>query len=222
MEIIASAAIPGFFTALTLIAAIGAQNAFIIRQGVARRYVTVVAAFCIISDIILITAGVAGAGALINRHPRVLVALTLFGIAFMSWYAYRSIRAAIDHWKVARRLDRAGGDGSADLMASSAPVEKTLGAVIGGIAAVTWLNPHAYLDTVVLIGSIAASYGDLKWWFTLGAIAASIVWFVTLAAGARGMSKWLDRPKSWVVIELLTAAIMIVIAIELAFGLISG
>ncbi len=231
--------ISGFLVSISLIAAIGAQNAMVLRHGIARSHVAAVAVFCIVSDALLMSLGTAGFGAALQANPRILTAVTLLGIAFLVVYGLMSLRSA---WRSAqltkpRRPARVAG-GSAtggaptdDGVHSSAEstddqalhatgtVAKTLTGAIAGIAAVTWLNPHAYLDTVVLVGSVAASYGEQRWWFTAGAILASAVWFGTLAAGARAFSRRLARPATWTIIDALTGLVMIGIAIKLALGL---
>lgn len=230
--------LPGFLVSISLIAAIGAQNAMVLRHGIARSHVAAVAAFCIVSDAILMSAGTAGFGAALQANPRVLTAVTLLGVAFLLVYGAISLRSA---WKslqaraTASAAASAGGPGSApgssesngthgdpqegEGLSAKGTVARTLPGAIAGVAAVTWLNPHAYLDTVVLVGSVAASYGEQRWWFTLGAIMASAVWFSTLATGARAFSRRLARPRTWTIIDALTGLVMIGIAVKLLVGL---
>lgn len=234
--------LPGFLVSISLIAAIGAQNAMVLRHGIARSHVAAVAAFCIVSDAILMSAGTAGFGAALQANPRVLTAVTLLGVAFLLVYGAISLRSA---WKslqaratasgAASATASAGGPGSApgssesngthgdpqegEGLSAKGTVARTLPGAIAGVAAVTWLNPHAYLDTVVLVGSVAASYGEQRWWFTLGAIMASAVWFSTLATGARAFSRRLARPRTWTIIDALTGLVMIGIAVKLLVGL---
>ena len=226
--------VPGFLTSISLIAAIGAQNAMVLRHGIARSHVAAVAVFCVASDAILMSAGTAGFGAALQANPRILTAVTLLGIAFLVAYGLMSLRSA---WRSlpARAAVTAGGAGStrgpsrstgADDdppddagLSAKGTVARTLSGAIAGIAAVTWLNPHAYLDTVVLIGSVAASYGEQRWWFTAGAILASAVWFGALATGARAFSRRLARPATWRIIDAVTGLVMIGIAVKLALGL---
>ncbi|MFD5868250.1 LysE/ArgO family amino acid transporter [Corynebacterium sp. NPDC060344] len=231
--------IPGFLVSISLIAAIGAQNAMVLRHGIARSHVAAVALFCIVSDAILMSLGTAGFGAALQANPRVLTAVTLLGIAFLVVYGLMSLRSA---WKSTRKSTQkstqkstpkpeggpvegpsqsSASDGTteSDALHPTGSVATTLAGAIAGIAAVTWLNPHAYLDTVVLVGSVAASYGEQRWWFTLGAVIASAVWFGTLAIGARAFSRRLARPATWTIIDVLTGLVMIGIAIKLAVGL---
>ena len=218
--------LPGFLVSISLIAAIGAQNAMVLRHGIARSHVAAVAAFCIVSDAILMSAGTAGFGAALQANPRVLTAVTLLGVAFLLAYGAMSLRSA---WKSlpARATAPASSQSKAtdgdpqegEGLSAKGTVARTLPGAIAGVAAVTWLNPHAYLDTVVLVGSVAASYGEQRWWFTLGAIMASAVWFSTLATGARAFSRRLARPRTWTIIDALTGLVMIGIAVKLLVGL---
>ncbi|PMC61882.1 amino acid transporter [Corynebacterium xerosis] len=218
--------LPGFLVSISLIAAIGAQNAMVLRHGIARSHVAAVAVFCIVSDAILMSAGTAGFGAALQANPRVLTAVTLLGVAFLLAYGAMSLRSA---WKSlpARATAPASSQSKAtdgdpqegEGLSAKGTVARTLPGAIAGVAAVTWLNPHAYLDTVVLVGSVAASYGEQRWWFTLGAIMASAVWFSTLAAGARAFSRRLARPRTWTIIDALTGLVMIGIAVKLLVGL---
>lgn len=219
--------LPGFLVSISLIAAIGAQNAMVLRHGIARSHVAEVAVFCIVSDAILMSAGTAGFGAALQANPRVLTAVTLLGVAFLLAYGAMSLRSA---WKSlpARATVPASSQSKAtdgdpqegEGLSAKGTVARTLPGAIAGVAAVTWLNPHAYLDTVVLVGSVAASYGEQRWWFTLGAIMASAVWFSTLAAGARAFSRRLARPRTWTIIDALTGLVMIGIAVKLLVGLV--
>lgn len=218
--------LPGFLVSISLIAAIGAQNAMVLRHGIARSDVAAVAVFCIVSDAILMSAGTAGFGAALQANPRVLTAVTLLGVAFLLAYGAMSLRSA---WKSlpARATTPAslqskttdGDPQEGEGLSAKGTVARTLPGSIAGVAAVTWLNPHAYLDTVVLVGSVAASYGEQRWWFTLGAIMASAVWFSSLAAGARAFSRRLARPRTWTIIDALTGLVMIGIAVKLLVGL---
>jgi L-lysine exporter family protein LysE/ArgO len=164
------ALVAGFLTGLSLIVAIGAQNAFVLRQGLLRRYVGPVVAVCAVSDLVLITAGVAGIGAIVQHAPTALTVVRWLGVAFLTAYGVRSL------W----RARHAGG------LAAAGGGEVRLRSVLLQITALTWLNPHVYLDTVLLVGSIAAHHGPTgTWWFGAGAGLASIVWFTGLGYGAR-------------------------------------
>ncbi|MDP9824112.1 LysE/ArgO family amino acid transporter [Nocardioides massiliensis] len=206
-------ALAGFLTGGSLIIAIGAQNAFVLRQGLARHHVGAVVALCAVSDAVLIVAGVGGLGALVDRAGWLVDVVRWLGVAFLLWYAAGSLRRAF-------RPEALGADGVAAARAES---RRT---VLGRAAALTWLNPHVYLDTVLLIGSIAATHSagadpgglDGRWWFAIGAVTASLVWFSGLGYGARLLAPALARPRAWQVLEVLIAATMIAIAIKLALG----
>lgn len=191
----------GLGTGLSLIVAIGAQNAFVLRQGLLRQHVFAVCAFCAISDAVLIAAGVAGAG-MLARAPVFLEAMRWGGAAFLIAYATRAARAA---WQGGDRL-RAGGD--------AAP---GLGPTLATIAALTWLNPHVYLDTVALLGSISASQPD-RAGFALGAMTGSVLFFFALGYGARLLAPVFARPVAWRVLDALIAGMMATIALSLIRG----
>jgi L-lysine exporter family protein LysE/ArgO len=200
------AAVAGFLTGLSLIVAIGAQNAYVLRQGILRGHVPAVVAVCAISDLMLILAGVSGIGAVVDRAPVLLDVVRWFGVAFLLWYAVGALRRAFRTEALS-----AAGDG---------PGEEPRGRVVGRAVALTWLNPHVYLDTVLLLGSIAATHDDVaggRWWFAVGAGLASIVWFNGLGFGARRLAPLLARPRAWQVLELGIAATMIFVAAKLAY-----
>ena len=195
----------GFATGLSLIVAIGAQNAYVLRQGVLRAHVPAVVAVCAVSDLVLIFAGVSGIGAVVDRAPVVLDVVRWFGVVFLLWYGVGALRRAFRPEALS-----AAGNGP-----------ESSRRVIGRAVALTWLNPHVYLDTVLLLGSIAATHDDLaggRWWFAAGAGLASIAWFTALGFGAGKLAPLLARPRSWQALELLIAATMIAIAAKLAFG----
>ena len=194
----------GLLTGLTLIVAIGAQNAYVLRQGLRRAFVGPVVAVCLVSDFVLILAGVAGIGVLVQHAGWALVAVRWFGVAFLAWYGLTSA------WRARRpasSLSAARDD------AAHGP------AVVRRAVALTWLNPHVYLDTVVLLGSVANAHGaGGRWWFAVGACVASTVWFAGLGFGARFAAGLLATPRAWQVLDLLIAATMIGIAVKLALG----
>lgn len=199
----------GLVTGGSLIVAIGAQNAYVLRQGIARSHTATVIAVCALSDIVLIAAGVGGLGVLVTRADWVLVALTWFGIAFLLWYAAGSVRRAMHPGSLAVGEESLGPE--------------SRGTVVRRALALTWLNPHVYLDTVLLIGSIAATHeatdGRLgPWAFGIGAALASILWFAGLGVGARRLSPLLERPGAWRVLELVVAATMVLVAARLALA----
>jgi len=197
------ALVSGLLTGLSLIVAIGAQNAFVLRQGLLRRYVGPVVTVCSISDLVLIAAGVAGIGAIVQHAPTALTVVRWLGVAFLSVYGVRSL------W----RARHAGA-----LTAASKDEPRLSGAMVQTVA-LTWLNPHVYLDTVLLLGSIAAHQGPTgKWWFAVGAGLGSILWFTGLGYGARLAAPLLARPRAWQLLDVLVGLTMLTIALQLARG----
>jgi L-lysine exporter family protein LysE/ArgO len=192
----------GLLTGLTLIVAIGAQNAFVLRQGLAREHVAVVVAICAVSDLVLIVAGVAGIGTIVENAAWAVDAIRWFGVAFLTWYGVRSLLKAR----------------GADALAAGGPAPITRRTAVLTALALTWLNPHVYLDTVLLLGSIANTHGDGRWWFAAGAGLASLLWFSALGFGARLLSPLLARPRAWQVLDVLIGLTMLGIAVLLALG----
>lgn len=188
----------GLGTTLSLIVTIGAQNAFVLRQGLMRRHVLATVLFCAVSDAILISAGVLGAGALAGHAPGFLAAMRWGGAAFLLVYGARAFHAA---WRGGASMD--AGKGAAGLLAT-----------LSVLAALTWLNPHVWLDTVVLIGSISAGWQD-KPGFTLGAISGSVLFFFALGYGARLLAPVFARPAAWRVLDALVGLTMWAIALGL-------
>ncbi|MGW6931592.1 LysE/ArgO family amino acid transporter [Lentzea sp. NPDC054927] len=180
---------------MTLIVAIGAQNAFVLRQGLRRQAVAKVVAVCAISDAILVAVGVAGFGAIVRKWPQAITIAAIVGGLFLLGYGFLA----------ARRAFKPGSMSVAD-SASSRPVLTAL--------ALTWLNPHVYLDTLLLLGSIAAG----RWLFGVGAVTASITWFVALGFGARLLSPLFAKPRAWRVLDGLIAAVMISLGVALISG----
>ena len=196
----------GFATSLTLIAAIGAQNAYVLRQGVLRSHVGAVVAVCALSDVVLMFAGAAGIGILVERADFLIDVVRWFGVAFLLWYALGCLRRA----RTAEALFVADGN----------PASEPRGRVVGRVVALTWLNPHVYIDTVLLLGSIAVTQDDVaggRWWFAGGAGLASVVWFLCLGFGATLLAPLLARPRVWQVVEVLIAVTMVLVAVKLAF-----
>lgn len=189
----------GFVLSLGLITAIGAQNAFVLRQGVRREHVLPVVATCALSDAILIAAGVAGFGTLVERASWVEPVFRTGGAAFLLLYGARS---ALSAWRGGNALIAARG------------VEKGLAPVLAACLAFTWLNPHVYLDTVVLLGSIAAQY-DQRVIFGAGAVTASFVFFFSLGFGARLLTPLFARAATWRVLDALIAIFTWAIAASL-------
>ncbi len=194
----------GFGLGLSLIIAIGAQNAYVLRQGLRREYVLAVVVVCAASDVILIFAGIAGLGALIEQAGWALAVVRVAGAAFLTWYGIRSARRAIK---------------PGVLETSEAGERITLAPAISTALALTWLNPHVYLDTVVLLGSIGGTYGDLRSWFGLGAAIGSIVWFSALGFGSRALRPLFAKPIAWRVLDIFIAVVMFVLAASLIVGL---
>lgn len=203
-------AVAGFGTGLSLIVAIGAQNAFVLRQGLRGEHVALVVLACAMSDLLLIVAGVAGAGALIDEAPGLLTAVRIGGAAFLLAYGALALRRAL----------RPEAEALAVEAEAPTPTDKPNGwaLVLGTTLALTWLNPHVYLDTVVLLGSIAGSHGDQRWLFAAGACVASIVWFAALGNGAAFLRPVFSRPQAWRVLDGLIAACMAAIAASLLAG----
>jgi len=193
----------GLLTGLSLIVAIGAQNAFVLRQGLRRSHVGMVVAICAVSDVVLILAGVAGIGVVVDRAPWAVEVIRWLGVAFLTVYGTSSLLRA-------RRPQ---------VLAVGDTVEESRSGVVGRALALTWLNPHVYLDTVLLLGSIAGTRGDPgRWWFALGACVASIAWFAGLGYGARLAAPRLASPRAWQVLDVLIGLVMLAIALRLALG----
>lgn len=192
--------ISGFLLGLGLIAAIGAQNAFVLKQGLQKRHVLAVSLTCALSDTILIMAGVAGFGALIAAAPGIQTVMAWAGAVFLAVYAIKSFLAAI--------TNRSALDPATTGAAS-------LSATITTCLAFTWLNPHVYLDTVVLLGSVSTNYGADRFLFGLGAVTASFLFFFALGFGARLLRPLFARPVAWRVLDLLVGLVMTILAAKL-------
>ncbi len=190
----------GFAVGLSLIAAIGAQNAFVLRQGIRKSHVGKVAMTCILSDAILIMVGVGGFGALTEALPMFEPITRWGGALFLAVYGALSMK---------RAFFGTGGleaDGSGEMSAKAAVLT---------CLALTWLNPHVYLDTVVLLGAIAAQYGPERWLFGAGAVLASFVFFMVLGYGAAYLQPFFARPLSWRILDFAVAILMWTIALSL-------
>lgn len=193
--------LPGLLTGLSLIVAIGAQNAFVIRQSLTRQHVFVIVLICAASDALLMLAGVGGLGAVITSLPWLLEVIRWFGVAYLTWFGVRSIISAFKN----------------DVLDASGASEKSLLKVVLMCLTITFLNPHVYLDTVILVGSIANQFGDNKWFFVGGAITASVLWFTSLGYGAKAASRWMSKPVFWRVLDFIIAGVMFTVALTLAF-----
>jgi len=185
----------------SLIIAIGSQNAYVLKQGLLKSHVFLICLICACSDALLIVLGTSGVGAIIERHPEWLTAVTWFGAAYLFAFAMMSLRAAFS---------------GETLKTVSDSTSQNIKKVIGTVLALTFLNPHVYLDTVMLIGSIASPYsGGDKLNFTLGAVSASFIWFFALGYGARYLSPIFSKPNAWKLLNILIAIIMLWIAYSL-------
>ncbi len=198
----------GMGTGAGLIIAIGAQNAFVMNQGIRKEFILMVPLVCALCDAILITAGVAGLGVLIERSPLLLKAASWGGGAFLLWYGFKSVRSAF----VRREGMSAQGEGG-----------RSRRQVLLMTLAITLLNPHVYLDTVVLLGSIGNSFPSTgRVLFALGAVSASFLWFFILSLGAVRLAPLFRRPGTWIVLNLLIGLVMWRIAWGLVSPFISG
>ena len=195
MDVVVAGLLAGF----SLIVAIGAQNAFVLRQGIARNHVGPIVLVCIAGDAILIAAGIAGLGVLVRAHGDVLTVIALAGAAYLAWFAFTSFRRALQP----------------EALLPSAEQPRDRGSVLRTTLALTFLNPHVYLDTVLLLGTLGSAFGDRRWWFGLGAALASIVWFAGLGFGARLLSPLMARPATWRVLDAAIGAVMALIALGL-------
>jgi L-lysine exporter family protein LysE/ArgO len=233
-----SSALAGLGLGLSLIIAIGAQNVFVLRQGIRREHVFAVAAICALSDLALIIVGVSGIGAVLTAVPWLVEVIRWAGAAFLVGYGVLAARRAL---RPSGEALLAGGDaseatdasGTADARAGTPaasagpgasaaptatlarPATTTLASAVLTCLALTWLNPHVYLDTVFLLGSVANTHGDGRWAFAAGAGVASIVWFFGLAYGARLLGGVLASPRAWRVLDGLIAVVMVVLGVLL-------
>ena len=194
------AIVPGFLAGLSLIIAIGAQNAFVIRQGLTKKFVLLTVLICAFSDALLIALGASGLGALIKANKNILEFVRWFGVAYLLWFAFKSARSAFKSGVL-----NSAGEASADKKS-----------VILTVLGLTFLNPHVYLDTVILLGSISNQFGSDKWFFVTGAIFASFLWFTSIGFGAKSASRFMSRPIFWKILDSLIAVIMLSIAVFLA------
>jgi L-lysine exporter family protein LysE/ArgO len=201
----ASVFFSGFILSVGLIMAIGAQNAYVLRQGLRRQHVGLTVGVSALCDGVLILVGVAGLGAMFAANPDWMSVARYGGAAFLVWYGLRSLRSALRG--AAKRFDVHSGTGL------------SRGQALLAAAAFSLLNPHAYLDTVVLIGSIGSQQSEsLRPIFAAGAISASLVWFLLLGYGARLLAPVFVRPTAWRVLDALVAAMLWSIALFLLLG----
>jgi L-lysine exporter family protein LysE/ArgO len=198
----------GLALGIALILPLGPQNAFVLNQGIRRQYHMMTAAICTLSDIILICAGVFGGSALLNQSPLLLNLVTWGGVAFLLWYGWGALRAAF----------------SANVELTSAEIkQQSRWRILATLIAVTWLNPHVYLDTFVVLGSLGGQLPqEARRWFALGTVSASVFWFFSLALLAAWLSPRLSTVGAQRVINLLVGLVMWGIALKLALQAISG
>lgn len=201
LPMLLSAALAGLLAGAGLIIAIGAQNAFVLRQGLQRRYVGAVVLTCMLGDIALILAGVAGMGALVLQWPVLLQGLRFGGAAFLGGYALLAARRA---WR---------GQGGLAAASGALPGARR---VLLACLAFTFLNPHVYLDTMVLLGTLSTGYaGAARWAFAGGACVASVAWFSALGFGARWLQPVFARPRAWQLLDALMALFMAALCVLL-------
>lgn len=213
------ALLSGLGLCLGLIVSIGAQNAIVLRQGLRREHVGIVLLVCVVSDAILQTLGVAGVATLVTAHPWLETLARWAGAAFIVGFALVSARRA---WRGGGSLEAAGDEKTTDAAAPGTvltrPRVATRTATLLTILAVTWLNPHAIVETTVVLGSVAATHGDARWFFLAGGIAGSTLWFVVFGYGARYLAPLLRTERAWRILDGGIAVIMLVIAVTLVLG----
>ncbi|GAB3147850.1 LysE/ArgO family amino acid transporter [Microbacterium neimengense] len=226
----------GLGLGLSLIVAIGAQNLFVLSQGIRREHVLTVALVCAASDAVLIAVGVSGLGLVLETAPWTVQVARWAGAAFLLAYALLAARrvwrptdppavdatSARDAVPVSPTAADAGSNDSTAVQTSQAvrpvPVRTSRTAALVTCLALTWLNPHVYLDTVFLLGSVANTHGDNRWWFASGAMLASLAWFLSLAYGARLLGRMFTSPITWRVLDGIIAVVMALIALSLVLG----
>jgi len=195
-----NAALAGLLTGLSLIVALGAQNAYVLRLGLARQHVGLAVVICASADVALIFAGIAGIGGIVRSFPHVLEVLKWVGVAYLLGYAVRSF------WQ-ARRPEV--------LLPSEGPQTSTK-VVAATTLAFTFLNPHVYLDTVLLLGSIGNQYHQNRWFFAAGASLGSILWFSGLGFGARAAAGLMSRRFTWRILDVAIGMVMLFVALSVA------
>ena len=195
-----AAALAGLGFGLSLIVAIGAQNAYVLRQGLRKEHVLVIVAICALSDALLIAVGVAGLGAIIQQLEWLLLLIEVIGGVFLCTYGVMAAKRA---WKPEVLNTDTGG------------AAISLKVAVGTVLALTYLNPLVYLDTVLLLGSVAGTYEDNRWWFAAGAMLGSIVWFSTLGFGARLLAPVFKKPTAWRVLDAIIAVVMFTLGMSL-------
>jgi len=204
-----AAALAGFTLGLSLIVAIGAQNAFVLRQRIRREHVLAVVTICALSDVTLIGLSIAGTGVLIDAVPWLLVVVRIGGALFLAVYGVLAARRALGRQAEVLTVEAAP---------DAASRRRSLLAAVATCLAVTWLNPHVYLD-MTIVGSLANSHGDARWFFGLGIGAGSVLWFTTLGFGARMLAPVFARPLAWRILDGAIALVMLTLAVLVALPL---
>lgn len=204
-----AAAIAGLTLGLSLIVAIGAQNAFVLRQGIRREHVLVIVAICALSDITLMVLSIAGTGLVLDAVPWLMTVVRVGGALFLAGYGVLAARRALRPQAEALTVD-----GDADAL----PARRSLVTAVATCLAVTWLNPHVYLD-LAIVGSLANSHGDARWFFGAGMGAGSVLWFAALGFGARMLAPVFARPLAWRILDGAIAVVMLTLAILVALPL---
>ena len=192
-------ALTGFLTGLSLIVAIGAQNAFVLRLGLMKSHIGIAVFICALSDAVLIFVGTAGMGAIVEANKSLLKAVSWIGAIYLFYFAITSAKRVFKDQSM------------------SAATETVLSKkqVIISVLGFTWLNPHVYLDTVLLVGSIGGQYGDQRWTFAFGAALASLIWFTSLGYGSKAAARVMAKPITWKALDVFIAIVMTTIAISL-------
>jgi len=196
-------ALTGLLAGLSLIIAIGAQNAFVIRQGLARNHVLAIVLICSLSDTALIFLGTAGLGTVVTALPWLIPVMRWLGVGYLVWFGVNTLRAMF-------KSDHLDASGNAKVL--------TLGKAISTTLMLTWLNPHVYLDTLVFLGTLANQFGDSRWLFAIGAATGSWLWFGGIGFGATRASKLMSKPLFWKILDGTIALVMFTIAAVLVFA----
>ena len=195
-----SAALAGLLTGLSLIVAIGAQNAYVLRLGLSRQHVGTAIVLCAASDVVLIVLGIAGIGRVAHAFPTALVVLKWVGVTYLVGYALHSF------WRSRQP----------ESLLPSAGARTSRRVVVATTLAFTFLNPHVYLDTVLLLGSIGNQYGSGRWLFAIGACTGSIAWFTGLGLGAKAAAPLMSRPATWRVLDVAIGLVRMLVAVNIA------
>lgn len=185
---------------MSLIVAIGAQNTFLLRQAILRSHVTVLVLICWLSDVILVAAGVSGLGAIVQHVPMAMLLIRACGALLLLGYAAMAVRRVV----TGEHLDVDG-----------VGARRSLASAIATCLAITWLNPHVYLDTLLMIGAVANTHGPHRWWFAGGSMLASISWFAALGYGPRLLRPVFRTPRAWRILDSAIAMIMVATAVRL-------